>query len=151
MGGLFSPARVYMYTVLIISSAILPPSAGCEVLYCPAGVNNKLPSGVNDRRRKKDVKVSFAYKFAFLDPKLMVLPKGFGECSIGLTAGKGIDGAGDADLRIEGDDPKDERLLCEIAGGFIGSAREVGVPGMEGAGDAGANDVPSEAACVRSP
>ena len=71
---------------------------------------------------------------------------GIGEFSIGLTAGSGMDGAGEADLRIEGDDPKEERRLCVMAGGFIGRAKEVGVPGMEadGAGEAGAISVPSE-------
>ena len=33
-------------------------------------------------------------------------------------------------------EPKDERRLCEVGGGFIGSgARDCGVPGAEGAGD----------------
>ena len=66
--------------------------------------------------------------------------KGSGEFSIGLTAGKGIDGAGDADLRRDGEDAKDDLRLCVYGGGFIGNAREVGVPGIdaEGAGDAGA-------------
>ena len=39
---------------------------------------------------------------------------GFGDGSIGITAGRGIDGAGEADLRIDiaGDAaPKEERLL----------------------------------------
>ena len=49
-----------------------------------------------------------------------------------------MDGAGDADLRMAGDELKDERLLCELAGGFIGRAREIGVPGTEGAGEPGA-------------
>lgn len=43
-----------------------------------------------------------------------------------------MDGAGEADRRIDGDDPKDERRLCDIAGGFIGNARDVGVPGIDG-------------------
>jgi hypothetical protein len=108
-------------------------------LYCPAGVNNRLPSGANVKRRKKEVYVSLAYIFAFFTP-MPPGPYGFGELSIGLTAGNGIDGAGEADRRIEADDPKDDRLLCEIAGGFIGSANEVGVPGIDGAGDVGATD-----------
>lgn len=77
---------------------------------------------------------------AFLTPNA---PYGFGEFSIGLTAGNGSDGAGDADRRIDGDDPKEDRRLCEYAGGFIGRARDVGVPGMEGPGDAGASDTES--------
>ena len=61
---------------------------------------------------------------------------GFGDASIGLTAGKGIDGAGEADRLIEGDEPKDDFLLCEITlGGFIGSAKDCGVPGADGAGE----------------
>lgn len=68
---------------------------------------------------------------------------GLGEFSIGLTAGKGIDGAGDAERRMDGDEPKDERRLCEITGGFMGSARDAGVPGIDGAGDAGAKDAES--------
>ena len=41
---------------------------------------------------------------------------------------------------MEGDEPKDDRRLWEIAGGFIGSARDVGVPGIEAAGDPGAKE-----------
>ena len=76
---------------------------------------------------------------------------GFGEFSIGRTAGKGMDGAGDAERRMDGDEPKEERRLCVIAGGFIGSARDVGVPGIEGAGDAGARDDGSGPINVRDP
>ena len=43
-----------------------------------------------------------------------------------------MDGAGEADRRIEGDDPKEERRLWDSAGGFIGNARDVGVPGIDG-------------------
>lgn len=43
-----------------------------------------------------------------------------------------MDGAGEADRRIEGDDPKEERRLWDNAGGFIGNARDVGVPGIDG-------------------
>lgn len=53
----------------------------------------------------------------------------------GITAGRGIDGAGETDRRIEGDDPKDERRLCEVGGGFIGRAKDWGVPGADGAGE----------------
>jgi hypothetical protein len=73
----------------------------------------------------------------FLNP---IPPNGLGELSMSLTAGNGIDGAGDADRRIEADEPNDERRLWEIGGGFIGSANEVGVPGIDAAGDAGAID-----------
>lgn len=55
----------------------------------------------------------------------------------GRTAGKGKDGAGDADLRKEGEEPKDERRLWVIAGGgSIGRGVVKGVPGLDGAGDA---------------
>ena len=133
------PAREYMYTVLITSSVDFPPSSadGCEVLYCPAGVNRRLPSGEKVNLRKKDVYVSFAYMFAFFTPRP---PYGFGEFSIGRTAGRGIDGAGEQDLRIDGDEPNEERRLCDMGGGFMGRAKDVGVPGMDadGAGEPGA-------------
>ena len=32
-------------------------------------------------------------------------------------------------------EPKDDRRLCEVGGGFIGSASDCGVPGAEGAGE----------------
>lgn len=63
----------------------------------------------------------------------MLVGIGFGDASIGMTAGKGIDGAGLTDRR---DDEKDERRLwLIILGGFIGSAMDVGVPGADGTGD----------------
>ena len=54
-------------------------------------------------------------------------------------------GAGEADRRIDGEEPKEERRLWEIAGGFIGGASEVGVPGIEadGGGDAGGRGIAS--------
>lgn len=45
----------------------------------------------------------------------------------GMTAGRGIDGAGEADRRIDGEDmaPKEERRLWEVGGGCIaGKARD---------------------------
>ena len=84
---------------------------------------------------------------AFLTPIAIEPAKGLGEFSIGRTAGSGIDGAGDADRLIDGEEPKEDLRLCEIAGGFIGSASDVGVPGIEGAGDAGANRA-SEVMCA---
>jgi hypothetical protein len=58
---------------------------------------------------------------------------GFGDASIGITAGSGIDGAGETE-RLE--DEKDDRRLWEMTlGGFIGSATDVGVPGAEGTGE----------------
>lgn len=94
-------------------------------------MKSKLPSGANVNLRKKEVQVSFPYMAAFLTPMLPI-KYGFGDFSIGNTAGRGIDGAGEADRRIEGDDPKEERRLWEIAGGFMGNASEVGVPGIDG-------------------
>lgn len=48
--------------------------------------------------------------FVFFTAKLLA-PNGLGEFSIGRTAGNGIDGAGDADLRMDADEPKDDRRL----------------------------------------
>ncbi len=57
-------------------------------------------------RRKNEVKVSLAYRLAFFIPEPMVdvTECGLGEASMGITAGKGNDGAGDGDLREEKDD-----------------------------------------------
>jgi hypothetical protein len=52
-----------------------------------------------------------------------------------MTAGNGSEGAGDTDRLIDGDEPNDERRLCEVGGGFIGSARLCGVPGADGIGE----------------
>jgi hypothetical protein len=57
---------------------------------------------------------------------------GLGEASIGITAGSGIDGAGDTDRREEKDD---RRLWLMTLGGFIGKATDVGVPGADGIGE----------------
>ena len=105
-------------------------------------MNNRLPSGAKVSLRKNEVYVSLAYMLAFFIPKPAY---GLGEFSIGRTAGSGMDGAGDADLLIDGDEPKEERRLCDIAGGFIGKAKDIGVPGIEGdgAGEAGAITLPS--------
>jgi len=124
-----------MYTVLVTSSCPFEPSAvnGGKALYCPAGVNKRLPSGVKVSRRKNDVRVSFAYIFVFLIPDPYI---GFGDAG-GITAGRGKDGAGEADRRMDGEEaPIDDRLLWEVwEGGFIGTARDCGVPGAEGAGE----------------
>ena len=72
----------------------------------------------------------------FLTPKPIAAFK-LGEEISGRTAGSGSEGAaGDADRRNEGEDPKDDRRLCEIAGGSIGRGVARGVPGFEGEGDA---------------
>jgi hypothetical protein len=55
----------------------------------------------------------------------------------GRIAGSGSDGAGDADLRKDGDEPKEERRLDNAGGGgSIGRGVVRGVPGFEGAGEA---------------
>lgn len=59
-----------------------------------------------------------------------------GEDISGLTAGSGSDGAGDADLRNDGEEPKEDRRLEPIAGGSIGRGVVRGVPGFDGAGEA---------------
>lgn len=51
------------------------------------------------------------------------------------TAGKGSEGAGDAD-RLKGDDPKEDLRLPVTIGGSMGSGVVMGVPGFEGAGEA---------------
>lgn len=57
----------------------------------------------------------------------------------GRTAGKGREGAGEADRRMAGDEPKEDRLLDVVAGGSMGNGVVMGVPGFEGAGEAMAN------------
>lgn len=64
-----------------------------------------------------------------------------GEEISGRTAGKGSDGAGEADRRIAGDEPKDDRLLEAVRGGSMGKGVVMGVPGFEGAGEAIARPV----------
>ena len=66
------------------------------------------------------------------------LPDTLGDAD-GMTAGSGIEGLGETDLRAEVPlpicEPKEDRRLCEVGGGFIGRARDCGVPGAEGAGE----------------
>ena len=73
---------------------------------------------------------------AFLTPRPTY---GFGEASIGITAGRGNDGAGETDRRIDiaGEAAPNEDLLLWliVLGGFIGNAEDVGVPGHDGVGD----------------
>jgi hypothetical protein len=70
----------------------------------------------------------------------------------GLTAGRGSEGAGEADLRNDGDEPNDDRRLEASNGGSIGSGVVRGVPGFEGAGDAIARllTLAFDARCVSS-
>lgn len=63
----------------------------------------------------------------------MLVGRGLGEASIGMTAGRGMDGAGLTERRDEEKD--DLRLWLTMLGGFMGSAMEVGVPGAEGTGE----------------
>ena len=63
-------------------------------------------------------------------------------------AGAGA-GAGEAERRNEGDEPKEERRLCEMTGGFMGNARDAGVPGIESPGEAGAMTAESALSCGR--
>lgn len=80
-------------------------------------MNNKLPSGAKVKRRKNDVKVSFAYILAFLTPRPT---KGLEEAE-GIMAGSGIEGAGDAERRIEGEAlPIEDLRLWVLKGGFMG-------------------------------
>lgn len=124
----------------------------CWVWYCPAGVKSRLPSGVKVNLRKNDLRVSLAYMFAFLTP---IFAYGFGEASIGITAGRGSEGAGDTDLRMDiaGEAaPNDDLLLWLIVlGGFMGSAEDVGVPGHDGVGDPMATLDWSACSCAREP
>lgn len=52
----------------------------------------------------------------------------------GMTAGRGIDGLGETDLRIDCD-PNDDLRLCDVGGGFMGNASDCGVPGADGLGE----------------
>ena len=68
----------------------------------------------------------------FLIPRVPILGDG---TSSGLTAGSGNDGAGDADRRMDGEEPNDDRRLCDTGGGSIGRFEARGVPGVDGAGE----------------
>lgn len=85
-------------------------------------------------RRKNEVRVSLAYRLAFFMPAPIVDVTEWvlGEASMGITAGKGIDGAGESERREENEE---RRLWLTTLGGFMGSVAEVGVPGAEGTGD----------------
>jgi len=51
----------------------------------------------------------------------------------GITAGNGMEGAGEAERR---DEPNDVRRLCDVGGAcIVGSASDCGVPGMDGTGE----------------
>lgn len=52
--------------------------------------------------RKNDVSVSLAYRLAFFTDVLV--GRGLGDASMGITAGRGIDGAGETERREENDD-----------------------------------------------
>lgn len=82
---------------------------------------------MNVSRRKNEVSVSLAYRLVFFVPSC-----GFGDASMGITAGRGSVGAGEAERR---DENEDLRLWLITLGGFMGSGMDVGVPGAEGTGD----------------
>lgn len=64
---------------------------------------------------------------------LILVGAGLGDASMGITAGRGIDGAGLTERR---DDEKDDLRLWQIVlGGFMGKAIDVGVPGADGTGE----------------
>ena len=73
-----------------------------------------------------------------------MLPERLGDAE-GMTAGKGMDGLGETDrlMLFAACEPKDDRLLCEVGGGFIGSARDCGVPGADGRGEPKASEIAS--------
>ena len=71
-----------------------------------------------------------------------MLPDRLGDAD-GMTAGNGIvDGLGETDRLALWPtcDPKDDRLLCDVGGGFIGRAKDCGVAGAEGLGEPTASD-----------
>lgn len=55
--------------------------------------------------------------------------------SSGFTAGNGKEGAGDADRRMDGEEPKEDLRLWDTGGGSMGRFEAIGVPGVDGAGD----------------
>ena len=114
-------------------------------------MKSKLPSGANVSLRKKDVKASLAYMFAFLMPRPGPMPELRLGDKEGMTAGNGREGAGETDRRIDGEEPKEDRRLCEVRGGFIATAKEVGVPGADGDGEPNAGAGPSLTKNGRNP
>jgi hypothetical protein len=112
-------------------------------------VSRRLPSGANAKRRKKEVRVSLAYRWAFFIPRPVTGGICLGDGSIGMTAGKGMEGAGEAERLDENDDL---RLWLITLGGFMGRGIEVGVPGADGTGDPTDETRESmEANCDRDP
>ena len=114
-------------------------------------MNSKLPSGEKVRRRKNEVMASLWYRLVFLTARPIAALR-LGDEISGLTAGSGNEGAGEADLRNDGEDPKDDRRLVANNGGSIGKGVVSGVPGFEGAGEAMARllTLALDARCVRS-
>lgn len=51
---------------------------------------------------------------------------------MGMTAGKGMDGAGETERR---DEKEERRLWLTTLGGFMGSGKDVGVPGADVPGE----------------
>jgi hypothetical protein len=73
--------------------------------------------------------------FVFLTPRPIAALR-LGDEISGRTAGKGNEGAGDAERLNEGDEPNDDLRLPDMTGGSIGKGVVKGVPGFEGAGEA---------------
>ena len=73
--------------------------------------------------------------FVFLTPRPIAAFK-LGDEISARTAGKGKEGAGEADRLKEGEDPNEDLRLPDTTGGSIGSGVVRGVPGLDGAGDA---------------
>ncbi len=73
--------------------------------------------------------------FVFFTPKPIAALR-LGEEISARTAGKGNEGAGDAERLNEGEEPNDDLRLPDVAGGSIGKGVVKGVPGFEGAGEA---------------
>lgn len=73
--------------------------------------------------------------FVFLTAKPIAALR-LGDDISARTAGKGREGAGDADRLNDGEDPNEDLRLPETTGGSIGRGVVSGVPGFEGAGDA---------------
>lgn len=66
---------------------------------------------------------------------LLLVGCGLGDASMGITAGRGIDGAGETERRDALSENDDLRLWLITLGGFIGKNTEVGVPGADGTGE----------------
>jgi hypothetical protein len=73
--------------------------------------------------------------FVFFTPRPIAALR-LGDEISGRTAGRGNEGAGDAERLNDGEDPNDDLRLPDTAGGSMGNGVVKGVPGLEGAGEA---------------